>query len=166
MRGITKSSLAAVAAIALACGGSSNTSSPGAAPAPAPQGPGFFITISNSTFSPSTLRVPPGGTVTVVNTDATLHSVTSESSMNAFTPGAVSGVQFDTGAFSGTMSFTLPMSAPSGTVVPFYCTVHLQTMSPPNGSITIDPTATASTAPVTPVTPVAPMGGGGGYLKH
>jgi hypothetical protein len=87
--------------------------------------------------------------------------------MNAFTPGAVTNggvvVQFDTGPFAGTTSFTVPMNAPAGTVVPFFCTVHLQTMSPPNGTLTVDPTAVASTAPVAPA---APMGGGGGYLKH
>jgi hypothetical protein len=100
--------------------------------------------------------VPPGATVTVVNVDATTHSVTSESTAGAYTKGAVNGVQFDTGAFVGTTSFTLPANAPTGTVIPFFCTVHLTTMIPPNGSITIDPTAVASAAPV------APMGGGGG----
>ena len=64
------------------------------------------------------------------------HSVTSEASPNASTSGAVDGVSFNTGAFTGTRSFALPSSAPNGTVVPYFCTVHLNTMTTPNGSIT------------------------------
>jgi plastocyanin len=131
------------------CGGSSSSSS-----STLPSG--FYITISNMTFTPSTLSVPPGATVTVLNSDATQHSVTSETTSGTYTPGAVSGISFDTGAFNGSASFTIPSSAASGTVVPFYCTVHRTTMSPPNGSIKIDPAAQ-------PATPTGTGGGAGGY---
>jgi hypothetical protein len=65
------------------------------------------------------------------------HSVTSQTVMNAFTPGAVNGIQFDTGAFSTGGSFTIPTTATAGTVIPYYCTVHLQTMG--QGTITVTP---------------------------
>ncbi len=144
MRVSTKTGLVLLAAsIAVGCGDSSS-------PAPASSAPGFFISISNLTFSPVALSAPPGATVTVINNDAEEHSVTSEASPNAFTPGSVAGVSFDTGAFTGTRSFTLPASAPNGTVIPFYCTVHMGTMTTPNGAITIDST----------VQPTAPPGGG------
>jgi len=146
MRVNTKTGLALLAtSIAAACGDSSS-------PSPASSSPGFFISISNLTFSPAALRVPPGGTVTVINDDGEDHSVTSEASPNAFTPGSVAGVSFDTGPFIGTRSFTLPSSAPNGTVIPFFCTVHTGTMTTPNGAVTIDSTAQ----------PTAPPGGGGG----
>ena len=134
----------ALSLTAAACG-----SSPGAAPAPS--GPGFFITISNLSYSPLDLHVPPGGTVTVINQDAMPHSVTSEATPGAFTHGSVDGISFDTGSFSGTRSFTIPPSAASGTVIPFFCTVHTSTMSTPNGAITVDPGAA----------PTAALGGGG-----
>jgi hypothetical protein len=35
--------------------------------------------------------------------------------MDRFTPGSVSGVSFDTGAFTGTATFAIPSSATSGT---------------------------------------------------
>lgn len=136
-----------LAVVAAGCGSSSSSS-----PAPPPQGSGFFITISSLAFSPLDLRVPPGATVTVVNRDGMAHSVTSEAHANDFTPGAVGGVAFDTGPFTGTRTFTIPSSAAANTVVPYYCTVHRGAMATPNGTLTIDPTATATTAP----------GGGGG----
>ena len=138
---------AALAAAGAGCGSSSSSS-----PAAPPQGSGFFITISNLSFSPLSLHVPPGGTVTVLNQDAMQHSVTSETTPSSFSPGAVSGVSFDTGPFTGARTFTLPTNAPSGTVIPFFCTVHRGTMNTPNGSITVDPSAVATTA----------SGGGGG----
>ncbi|WP_242333535.1 MULTISPECIES: plastocyanin/azurin family copper-binding protein [unclassified Anaeromyxobacter] len=148
MQAGTRAGLVAVAMGVLAgCGGSSSSSTPST--------PGFYITISNMTFSPASLSVPPGGTVTVLNKDAVPHSVTSEATANAFTPGAVAGVSFDTGTFDGQKTFTIPASAPNGTRIPFYCTVHAATMKPPNGTITVDAAAQ----------PAAPPGGsgGGGY---
>jgi plastocyanin len=144
--------VAVMGAILGACGSSYSSSSP----APPQQSTGFFITISNMSFSPLDLRVPPGGTVTVINQDSVPHSVTSETTLNAFTPGAVSGISFDTGEFgNGTKTFSIPPTAATSTVVPYYCTFHKGTMATPNGAITIDPTATPGPAPG--------GGGGGGY---
>jgi plastocyanin len=148
-----KTMVAAVAAVALAaCGGSSSSSSsrPGAA--------GFYIQIRGLAFAPLNLRVPAGATVTVLNDDGMAHSVTSQSAPNAFTPGAVDGVSFDTGAFtSGSRTFTIPPGTREGTAIPYYCTTHGSTMATPNGTITVD----ASAAPVQP--PPDPGGGGYGY---
>jgi plastocyanin len=150
MRGWMPGWVAASAlATAVAGCGSSSTSSP----APPPTTSGFTITISNLSFSPLNLHVPPGGTVTVVNQDSVVHSVTSEASPNAFTNGSVGGVAFDTGLFTGTRTFTIPANAPTGTVVPYFCMNHRAMMNTPNGSITIDPSATATTSS---------SGGGGG----
>ncbi len=136
--------VALATSIAMGCGGSSMSTS---------TTPGFYILISNLAYSPVNLQAPPGATVTVINADSTAHSVTSEATPGAFTPGSVAGVSFDTGAFTGGQrSFTLPANAPNGTAVPYYCTVHLGTMTPPNGTITIN--ASAQPAP--------PPGGGGG----
>lgn len=87
-----------------------------------------IITIQGFTFSPETLEVAPGTTVRVVNRDSAQHSVTSTPSDTSFTPGAVNGVSFDTGEFTGERSFLVPTSAPSGTVVPYYCTAHGSSM--------------------------------------
>ncbi len=100
-------------------------------------GVSFTITIQNFAFSPSNLAVPAGATVNVVNKDSAPHSVTSESTVGNFTPGGVNGVSFDTGTFTaGTRTFTISQSAPSGTVVPYYCAVHLSAM--PQGTVTIN----------------------------
>jgi len=71
---------------------------------------------------------------------------------NALTPGAAGGVAFDTGAFTGSRSFTLPANAPNGTAIPYYCTVHKWTVTTPNGTVTVDSSAQ----------PTQPPGGGGG----
>jgi plastocyanin len=141
---------AAIAGLAAGCGGSSGGSTP--TPTPTPTTPttptGFFITISGLRFSPLNLDVPPGATVTVVNQDgATQHSVTSEERAGAFTPGAVGGVAFDTNIFTGQQSFTIPMNAAEGTVVPYYCRNHMSTMVTPTGTVTIRAAAQPGPAP-------------------
>jgi plastocyanin len=105
-------------------------------------------------FSPLNLHVPAGATVSVVNMDGVQHSVTSETAPNMFTPGSVGGVQFDTGLFLGTHSFSIPANAATGTAVPYYCKNHTNTMVTPTGTITIDPSAAGTTpAPATPPAP-------------
>ncbi len=112
-----------------ACGGSSGGTTV----------PGYTITISNLSYSPLNLDVPPGKTVHVVNRDGMLHSVTSEATSGAYVPGAVAGISFDTGNFQGAtpMTFDIPATAAEGTVIPYYCKTHLGTMNTPNGTITI-----------------------------
>jgi plastocyanin len=154
MRVITSGVVALATAITAGCGGSSSNTPAAAAP---PAASSYVITISNMTFSPLALHAPAGATVTVVNRDGELHSVTSEATPNAFTPGSASGVAFDTGLFLGARQFTLPANAPNGAVIPYYCQNHKALMNTPNGSITIDPTAVAT------MTPSAGSGGGTGY---
>lgn len=148
--------LALPLAIAAGCGSSSsspssNTSLP----------PGFYIRISNLTFTPLDLAVPPGATVTVINDDPMPHSVTSESTSGTYTPGAVSGISFDTAPFTGSATFTIPQNAADGTVIPYFCTVHRGSMNTPNGTLTVS--ASAQPGPAPAGTGGAPMGGGGGY---
>ncbi len=135
----------ACAAITGGCGGSSSSSLPA----------GFYITISGMAFSPTNLAVPPGATVTVLNRDSIAHTVTSEATSGAYTPGSVGGVSFDTGQFTGQKSFTIPSTATEGTVIPYYCKVHTSTMATPNGTITIQASAQPGPAPST--------GSSGGY---
>ena len=138
----------AIAGIALgACGGSSSSTSS------RPTAPGFYIGISGMAYSPLDLHVPAGSTVTALNDDSMAHSVTSEATPGAFTPGAVDSVSFDTGAFTGNRSFSLPAGVADGTAIPYYCSVHKSTMATPNGTITIDSNAK----------PALPPGGGSGY---
>jgi plastocyanin len=119
---------------------------------------GFVVTILNLRYTPADLSVPPGATITVVNDDGMPHSLTSEATKGAYVPGGVAGISFDTGVFSsGQKTIQIPASAPAGTVIPFYCVTHLTTMVPPNGTITIDPSAQPpSSAPPTPTMPSSP----------
>ena len=97
----------------------------------------FVITIANFTFSPDNLVVPAGATVIVRNQDTAPHSVTSQARQGDFVAGAVNGVSFDSGAFSsGERTITIPTGAASGTVIPYFCKVHLSGMRN-NGQITI-----------------------------
>lgn len=115
----------AVAALLCNCGSSS------------PAANANTITIANYLYSPSNLSVKAGATVTVVNDDGTQHSVTSQTAFGNFVLGAVSGVQFDTTPFTNTTTFSISASAPAGTVVPYFCTVHKGTMGMGQGQITI-----------------------------
>jgi plastocyanin len=97
-------------------------------------GPNSII-ISNFQYFPANLSVTAGTTISITNQDSMAHTVTSESAMNAFTPGAVNGVSFDTGSISSSASLTIPANATAGVVIPYFCTVHLQTMG--QGQITV-----------------------------
>ena len=124
------SSWAAAGAMALAaCGG---------ATLPQASGNTSLILIEDLRYIPQDLAVAPGATVIVRNDDLIAHSVTSEPSAGAFTPGAVAGISFDTGELTGGITIIeIPADAADGTVVPYYCTVHKQAMTTPEGSITI-----------------------------
>jgi len=139
MRKCFLASLALLAASALvSCGGSSVSGS---------SAKGFYISITNLAYSPLDLQAPPGATITVINNDAMQHSVTSEATSGAFTFGSVAGISFDTQPFTGTVTFTLPAGAANGTVIPFFCTVHRNTMATPNAQITINSAAQPGPAP-------------------
>jgi hypothetical protein len=80
---------------------------------------GFAILIARLSYYPLNFSVRPGATIVVLNDDGMLHSLTSEASVGAYTPGSVNGIAFDTGAFaSGTRAIQIPANAAAGTVIP------------------------------------------------
>jgi plastocyanin len=83
------------------------------------------------------MTVDAGTVITVKNLDGVQHSVTSEAQQGDYTPGAVGGVSFDTGllAAGASGSVTIPATAPSGTVIPYYCSKHTSMMG--QGTITV-----------------------------
>ncbi len=144
----------AVALALASCGGSMTSNSNGTPAATSTNNAtANLITISGMAFSPARLQVMPGATVTVKNLDSMQHSVTSEATVNAFRPGAVAGISFNTAPFMGQTTFMIPAGAAVGTVIPYFCTVHTSTMATPNGEIEI---ATAASTP-TPTPMPAPM---------
>lgn len=110
--------LAAAAAAGWACQGE---------PPPAVTSPAPEITILGYLDSPERLEVPPGATVVVQNFDPVVHTVTSSSAPGTYAPGAVNGVSFDSGPIAGNAAFTIPATAPAGTVVPYFCSIHRET---------------------------------------
>ncbi|WP_240134750.1 cupredoxin domain-containing protein [Streptomyces sp. MUM 178J] len=70
------------------------------------------ITIRDFAFTPPTLTVSPGATVTVVNQDSASHTVT-----------ATDGESFDTGEIAGGRSATFTAPDTPGTY-PFFCSIH------------------------------------------
>jgi plastocyanin len=125
---------AMVLGLALACGGDSGGGTPN--PAPSPPSNEAVLTIQNMAFSPANLAVRPGQTVRVRNLDAMTHSVTSQTQPNTFRPGAVNGVSFDTGNFTGERTFVLSASATAGMVISYFCMTHPGTMAN-TGAITV-----------------------------
>jgi hypothetical protein len=144
MRALLRTSVGIAAILAaIGCGGSSAVTTTGT-----PTQTGFAVVITGLRYFPLNFSVPPGATIVVLNNDGMLHSLTSEASVGAYTPGSVNGIAFDTGVFaSGTRAILIPANAATGTVIPFYCTVYLGTMATPNGTITIDPNATPTPTP-------------------
>ena len=146
--------LVAISLGLVACSSSSGSSTP-PPPGDGGGGGGAQITISNYTFSPADLTVDAGTVIHIVNNDGFSHTITSETADNVFAAGAVNGVSFDTGSIPaastssggpygggstttpGTIDLTIPATAPSGTVIPFFCNIHKGSMNTPNGHITI-----------------------------
>ena len=93
-----------------ATGGSSSSGS--AAPVSSTPATGTKIVIDNFTFSPDSLTVSPGQTVTVVNSDSTAHTLT-----------ATTGKAFDTGTISAGKSGTFTAPTAPGSY-PYICTIH------------------------------------------
>jgi plastocyanin len=120
--------LIALAVVALVPAGCGSSASGKAGPA---------LSISGMAFDPLELSVAPGAVVDVSNLDAMAHSVTSEASAGAFTPGASGGVTFDTGLFTGHASVSIPSGTPDGTVIHYYCKSHLGSMATPDGAIVV-----------------------------
>ncbi len=147
--------LAMVLSVGVVAGCGSSSSSGGTTRTPST---GFFISISSFNFSPVNLAAPPGATITVINDDGAPHSVTSENAPETYTPGGVAGVSFDTGAFTGQATFTLPSGIADGTVIPYYCSVHRDMMATKTGTITIQASAQPTSAPGSSTT-----GSGSGY---
>jgi plastocyanin len=110
--------LGAAAAAGWACQGEP----PPVVTTPAPQ-----IVILGLANSPERLEVPAGVTVVVENFDPVEHTVTSSSAPGTYAPGAVNGVSFDTGPIARSAAFTIPATAPAGTVVPYFCAIHRET---------------------------------------
>lgn len=89
---------------------------------------------SGNVFTTRELTALSGSVVTVINNDASPHTVTSESAEGLFDNSGSFDVVVGSGG-SGTI--TLP-SAESGTVFNFYCRFHTTSMTPPDGTITIE----------------------------
>lgn len=121
--------LLVIGALLAGCGSSGKSSAPTTAAAAtsgnsgtsAPAASGDTIIIKNFAYSPASLTVAPGATVTVKNEDTATHTVT-----------ASSGNAFDTGdiAPGASKTFTAPTTAGS---YPYICSIH-QFM---HGSLTV-----------------------------
>ena len=98
---ILRVSLAALALLAAACGGSDDDGASAGAGAKT-------VTISNFEFAPNTLEVKVGDTITVDNKDQTEHTVTARNK------------SFDTGSFTGTKTFTVTRAG----TFEYFCEIH------------------------------------------
>lgn len=85
-------------------------------------------------FATTEITAPSEGIVTILNRDDTAHTITATAEEGSF---AASG-DFDvTVAADSSAILTLP-EAPSGTVFIFYCRFHEDSMSPDEGTITVE----------------------------
>jgi len=115
--------VAVLAVLALAaCGGSSGgsgDSTPASSPTSASGGGGSTVSIADFAFSPQTLTVPAGATVTWTNNDGAPHTVTATDgpSTSAQTTGA-----FDSGNFGQGQTFSFTFDK-AGTYY-YDCTLH------------------------------------------
>ncbi len=119
---LARASLALVAFMAVAgCASPAATAEPTTAPTPAASGPASdgrmvdAISIKGFAFAPDDLTVPVGTTVTWVNDEDSLHTVTSGD------PASPSGL-FDSGEIDTGVEFSYTVTD-EGTY-PFYCARH------------------------------------------
>jgi plastocyanin len=111
--------IAATVVAASLIGLGSTHAGPGADPATRPAE--FKVVIDNFTFSPQTLKVPQGATITWVNRDDVPHTVTSNSGV------------FDSKTMDTDQTFTQVLKSPG--TFPYYCAVHPHM----TGTIVVEP---------------------------
>jgi plastocyanin len=102
---ILGSVLMALAVGVAACGGGD------AAPTAAAQTSGTSVSVQDNSFSPATLKVAVGDTVTFTNDGGVAHTVT-----------ATSGAKFDSGTLEPGKTFTF--TAEKAGSVSYVCTIH------------------------------------------
>lgn len=102
--------LVALAAALAACG-SSGGDDPAPAAAQAPKAAGTAVSVQDNTFSPGTLKVHVGDTVTFTNEGGIAHTVT-----------ATSGAKFDSGSLAPGATFQF--TAEKAGTVSYVCTFH------------------------------------------
>jgi plastocyanin len=96
------------------------------------------FTISSGKVWQSAVTVPVGGTLHVVNNDSAPHTVTSQASAGAFSPGAPAGITaFDQTVSAGATKDIVIQGGAAGTTIPFYCKFHTAMMSPGSPVITL-----------------------------
>jgi plastocyanin len=100
-----------------ACGGAAKSGAPTAASSSVS---GTHITISNFMFSPMSLTVSPGATVSVTNKDSVTHTLTA------------TGGQFDTGDITQNQTKTFRAPTKPGTYH-YICAIHQYMM----GTVTV-----------------------------
>ena len=109
--------VSALALLAAACGSSDSTTSPTPTPAPVTSGSGTAIsipvgaqTLGNAAYSPDTVDVAVGTTVTWTNTDSIAHTSTSN------------GAGWDSGAIAPRAQFSFTFQN-AGTFA-YHCAIH------------------------------------------
>ncbi len=114
--------LAFALALAVAgCGGAGAT-----ADATGPSTP-YVITVSNYMEAPASLGAPAGATVLVQNFDDFDHWFSSSVAPGVYVHSAVGGFDLDLELPArGVRSFALPAGLAAGTVVPYFCRLHLK----------------------------------------
>jgi plastocyanin len=86
------------------------TSAPGSGAAASAGTNGTKVVISNFTFSPPTLRVAPGTTITITNNDGVTHTVTADDK------------SFDSGQIAGGATATVTLESPGKYT--YHCDIH------------------------------------------
>jgi plastocyanin len=122
---------AAALSLALAaCGNSENL--------PSGVAPKYAVKLLAYQVTPSAITVPPGQTVLFLNLDDTQdHLLASEATAGTRVRGGVNGVSFELPLDpAGAMPWTVPASAPPGTVLPWFCEYHPTLES---GTLTVGP---------------------------
>ncbi len=98
------------------------------------------VTIKGFADSPVNLSAPSPSTITWQNQDSVVHTATSQATAGSYQPGAATGgFRFDTGSIAPGASATIavPAGLASGTVQPYFCSIHKGAMMTPNPTITI-----------------------------
>jgi len=135
LSGGTLAAVAAVALIVVGCGGSAYGSNGNTTPPASGGGGDTSVTIQNFAFTPQTLTVRPGTTVTWTNKDSVPHTVTGTDGLG--TTAGKTGM-FDSGNLNQGQTFSFTFGK-AGTYY-YECTIHASSASM-HGKIVVSSTA-------------------------